>query len=1115
MRVATQESQGGIRFKDNDLKIKIQDRRAIHSLSCKGNELFIVDALGDPKGGKITSKGKISTDTKYVVLSPDFKLLDESQVLLRVLRKNNIADKARVETVPDKDYILLPLLTQDPLFSSSSKDSPGDRFKPSGGKKDAKDSGNKDNEVLSTKEPRVNQKKDANVNSTNNINIVSPTANVASIKDIVDNKDIVYGCANDPNMPNLEEINYSDNDEDVGVEANMTNQDSNIPVSPILTTRIHKDHPVEQIIGDIHLALQTKRMTNNVTNYVAKIEAIRLFLAYASFKDFVVYQIDVKSAFLYGKIEEEVYVCQPPGKEMCTEFEKMMHKNIQISSMGELTFFLGLQVTQKDDGIFISQDKYVDEILKKFGLSTVKTASTPMETSKPLLKDENAKDIDVYLYRSMIGSLMYLTSSRFDIMFVVYSCARFQVTPKVSHLHDVKGIFRYLKGQPKLGFWYPKDSPFDLEAYSDSDYAGASLDRKSIIGADYTPNDDWNEVKQLLRMEFRIKRMKKQTERIVSKKEMRDVVISKPDRENCKLTTAIDVNVVVEVVSDEAVYKEMYDSVERAATTAISLDAEQDMGIISKTQFTITLNEPSFIGTSLGSGPSAKRPWGMLLLKLETIKTNKALEIRSLKRRVKKLEKKSSKRTHKLSRLYKIVTLVDVTQGRNDQDMFNTGVLDDEEVVAEKEVSTADPVTTASEVVTTVGVEVSAATTTPTISMDDITLAKVLATLKSENPMSSKDKGKEKMIEPEKPLKKKDQIMIDEEVARNLKARLQAELEEEERLARQKEEEANIALIAEWDDVQAMIDANHKLAKRFQAEEQGELTIKERLKLFVELMNERKKHFTRLRIEEKRRKPPTKAQKRNQMCTYLKNMAGFTHNQLKKEQKLDEKVEAEVDSDQEEAEMKMYMKIISDDEIAIDAIPLATKPPIIVDWKIIKERKISSYHIIRHDGISKRPEEAYERVLWGNLKLMSEADIESEVWRKLKGNKVTVWKLFSSREVHFVWFQNLHIFMLVEKRLSHLNFDYINLLSKKDVVIGLPKLKGTEFLNKTLNAFFKEEGIKHQTSTSRTPEQNGVVERRNSTLVEAARTMMSASKLPLFFWAEAIATACYTETDLL
>ncbi|GKB13891.1 putative ribonuclease H-like domain-containing protein [Tanacetum coccineum] len=262
---------------------------------------------------------------------------------------------------------------------------------------------------------------------------------------------------------------------------------------------------------------------------VVRIEAIRLFLAYVSFKDFVVYQMDVKSAFLYGNIEEEVYVCQPLGfeeldfpnrvnkvekalyglhqaprawyktlstylldnrfqrgkidktlfikrderdillvqvyvddiifgftkKSLCTEFEKMMHKKFQMSSMGELTFFLGLQVKQKEDGIFISQDKYVIEILNKFGFTDVKIASTSIETQKLLFKDEDGEEVDVYLYRSMIGSLMYLTSSRPDIMFAVCACARYQVNPKMSHLYVVKRIFRYLKGQPKLGLWYP------------------------------------------------------------------------------------------------------------------------------------------------------------------------------------------------------------------------------------------------------------------------------------------------------------------------------------------------------------------------------------------------------------------------------------------------------------------------------------------------------------------------------------------------------------------------------------------------------------------------------------------------------------------------------------
>nr|GFA98783.1 uncharacterized mitochondrial protein AtMg00810-like [Tanacetum cinerariifolium] len=150
--------------------------------------------------------------------------------------------------------------------------------------------------------------------------------------------------------------------------------------------------------------------------------------------------------------------------------------------MGELTFFLGLQVKQKQDGIFISHDKYVVEILRKFGLIDGKSASTPIDTEKTLLKDLDGEDVDVHTYRSMIGSLMYLTSSRPDIMFAVYACARLQVTPKVSHLHAVTRIFRYLKGKPHLGLWYLKDSPFNLVAYSDSDYAGASLDKKSTTG---------------------------------------------------------------------------------------------------------------------------------------------------------------------------------------------------------------------------------------------------------------------------------------------------------------------------------------------------------------------------------------------------------------------------------------------------------------------------------------------------------------------------------------------------------------------------------------------------------------------------------------------------------
>ncbi|GJU70657.1 hypothetical protein Tco_1262062 [Tanacetum coccineum] len=155
-----------------------------------------------------------------------------------------------------------------------------------------------------------------------------------------------------------------------------------------------------------------------------------------------------------------------------------------MSAIGRdrFTFFLGLQVKQSQEGIFISQDKYVAEILKKFDFVSVKSAITPMETKAPLAQDEGSPDVDLHLYRSMIGCLMYLTASRPDIMYAVCACSRFQVTPKVSHLYAVKRIFKYIKGKPKLGLWYPRESPLDLVAYSDSDYAAANLDRKSTTG---------------------------------------------------------------------------------------------------------------------------------------------------------------------------------------------------------------------------------------------------------------------------------------------------------------------------------------------------------------------------------------------------------------------------------------------------------------------------------------------------------------------------------------------------------------------------------------------------------------------------------------------------------
>ncbi|GJV00049.1 putative ribonuclease H-like domain-containing protein [Tanacetum coccineum] len=545
------------------------------------------------------------------------------------LETNSDASQVEKEKVPDQEYILLPLMHTSSFIPSSSEE---DKSSP-------KDDAEKKNEVKDpAKEDDLHDSgEDTNAERTNRLNTGSSPVNSGSSSFSYENQDRsreqrneferVFGqdinaykaftpvnaaipsdYPDDPLMLDLEDIDTPQNpgifgnaydNKDKAAEANMNNLDTTINVSPIPTTRVDKDYPKAQILGDMDSAVQTRRMYkqneagliepkkatealeeeswveamqeellhfkllnvwtlvklpygkkaigtkqvfrnkkdqrgivvrnearlvaqgfrqeegidyDEVFAPVARIEAIRLFLAYASYMDFTVYQMDVKYAFLYGTIEDEVYVCQSLGfldpefpdkvykvekalyglhqalkawydtlstylienrfrrgiinktlfikkfknnillvqvyvddiifgstkKSLSTEFEQLMHKRFQMSSMGELTFFLGLQVEQRADGIFLSQENYVYEILKKFGYSNIKTASTQMETQKPLTKDENGSDVDVHLYRSMIGSLMYLTSSRPDIMFAVCACLRFQVQPKASHLHAVQ-----------------------------------------------------------------------------------------------------------------------------------------------------------------------------------------------------------------------------------------------------------------------------------------------------------------------------------------------------------------------------------------------------------------------------------------------------------------------------------------------------------------------------------------------------------------------------------------------------------------------------------------------------------------------------------------------------
>ncbi|GJV30417.1 hypothetical protein Tco_1386865 [Tanacetum coccineum] len=789
------------------------------------------------------------------------------------------------------------------------------------------------------------------------------------------------------------------------------------------------------------------------------------------------------------------------------------------------------------------------------------------------------------------------------------------VNPKVSHLHAVKRIFRYLKGQPKLGLWYPKDSPFDLVAYTDSDYAGASLDRKSTIGgcqflrsrliswqckkqtvvanstieAEYVAASsccgqvlwiqnqlldygDCNEKKliqmvkihtdknvaDLLTKAFDLQALTDAKKIIITESIVRRdlqledaegvdclpnatifeqlTLMRKPKRKNTQVPQPSDPS---DNIADEAVHKELGDRV-RTATTASSLEAEQDSGNITKTQSMATPNESSPLGTTSGGGPMCQETIGDTIAQTrfenvsklsndsllgrgntlqsdkDRLKLNELMECVPLykRRRVKKLKKKRSSRTHKLKRLYKVGLSAKVESSRDEEsldedaskqgrinaidvdeditlvnvqddavkEMYDVGTVTGDEVFAEQEVAAKDVNLIVDEVTlaqafaalksvkpkvkgdvieepnvpvnaVSASTKVSAATTTtatiptPRKGIFITELGTPTITRSSQQPSQAEvqDKGKGKMIElePVKKMSKKNQLRSDEEEAK----RLQVEFNEEERLTREKDE-ANVALTEEWDDIQAKIKVGHELAQRLQLEEQEELSVKEKAKFFQQLLEQRRKHFAAKSAGEKRNKPPTQAQQRKIMCTYLKNIEGKKLKDLKNKsfdyiqkmfdrafkrvntfvdfrtdlvegslKRAVEELEQEstkkqkVDEDKNTSELQSLMEVIPDEEeVAIDVVHLATKPPTIVDWKIHKEGKNSYFQIIRADESLKmylvfskflksvdiedlvklyklvkakygstRPVKDMDFLLWGDLKTMFEPHVEDEI----------------------------------------------------------------------------------------------------------------------------------------
>ncbi|GJV73259.1 hypothetical protein Tco_1493254 [Tanacetum coccineum] len=506
-------------------------------------------------------------------------------------------------------------------------------------------------------------------------------------------------------------------------------------------------------------------------------------------------------------------------------------------------------------------------------------------------------------------------------------------------------------------------------------------------------------------------------------------------------------------VADEAVHKELGDSLVRAATTASSLEAECQETMRDTIAQTSVENVSKLSNDSLlARGNTLRSDEDRLKLNelkelytnldLEKTKTSQANEIASLKRRVKKLEHKKKSRTHMLKRLYKVgltarvessrdedlgedaskrgrrINVIDVdkdiTLVNNDADneMFDVDALDGEEViVAGQNENVIEEIVNAAQVST-------AATTVP-ITTEKITLAQALADLKSTKTKAkgiafrepgestttifsqqlqdkglSQDKGKGILVEPDKPLKKKDQLKLDKEIV----LKLQAKIDKEERIARAEEEKIDEANIA-WDNIQAKVDTDYQLAERLQAEEQEQ-------------------------ADKKRNKPPTKTQQKKIMITYLKNMEGWKHKDLKSKdfdsiKELFDKafIKQRVDEDKDTTKPQSLIEVIPDEkEVEIDVVPLATKVFSQMLKSFTRKDLEDLYKPVKAKYKSTRPVEELDLVLWNDLKTMFEPRVEDEIWKLQQRYKVLSWKLFDSCAVHYLSLQSGMIFMLVKKR---------------------------------------------------------------------------------------------------
>ncbi|GJR67596.1 putative ribonuclease H-like domain-containing protein [Tanacetum coccineum] len=911
------------------------------------------------------------------------------------------ACKARMKTVPGKDYILLPLWPADLLFSQNSKSSPNAGFKPSGDnemkvikepRKEGGDPSNKNDSVNSTN--KINTVSDGN--STTNVNTVSSIVNTVGIEVIAISSNTSIELLNDLNMPELEDIMYSDDYEDVGTEADMNNLNTFMPCLSILNYKITQRSSSLNNYCRLEFRPQQVEWTiefewinyDEVFAPVAKIEAIKVFLAYASFKDFVVYQMDVKSAFLYGKFKEEVYVCQPPGfedldfpdrvykvekalyglhqaprawyetlstylldnrfqrgnidktlfirrdksdillvqvyvddiifgstkKSLCIEFENMMHKKFQMSYMGELTFFLGLQVKQKEDGIFISQDKYVTEILKKFGFTDVKTASTPMETQKAfdqgwkMVKLRQAVDrkstkegchflgfrliswlckIEMWLFNSTTKAEYIAASVVVIVDFLNASSIRYALTvnPTIYTLY-IEQFWATVKvktvnGEQQLQALVDGKKIIITEATVRRD-----LQLEDVYGVDCLPNATIFEQLTLMGYEKLLQKLTfykaffspqwkflihtilqclsaKTTAWNEFSSTMASAIICLATNQKfnfykyifksmvknldiavkflmCPRFVQVFLNNQVEgMATHNRIYiapshtKKIFSNMRRQGKDfsrretplfpTMVVQAQKEMGkdeAVTK-EPCMQLKELMDFCTKLQQR----------VLDLENTKTAQAQEITRLKKRVKKLEKKRGSRTHRLKRLYK-GRIYDIDA---DKDIYLVNVHKDDDIVwlnwAQALVALKSAkVQEKGDVIKEPSVPVSAASTKVSTIIPTTTATTITV-------VSSRPKAKG--------------IVFHEQD--------------------QEQEQAPTPIVSSQQSTQV----------KDKAQEQEELFDAEKATLFVQLLEKRRKYFTAKRAEEKRNRPPTKAQQRSFMCTYLKNMEGWKPKDLK------------------------------------------------------------------------------------------------------------------------------------------------------------------------------------------------------------------------------------------